>query len=73
MKSRRKYTKGERISSLDELYKSDFIWWRGKVYHKGWFASWQIRYCYIQINGVGIYHVEKIVEEPVEGLVKNEI
>ena len=73
MKSRRRYKRGERITSLDELYKSDFIWWRGKVYHKGWFSSWQFRYVYMQLNGVGIYKVEKIVEEPVEGLVKNEI
>lgn len=41
---KRKYKQGERITSLDELYKQEFIWHRGKVYHKGWFRGWQFQY-----------------------------
>ena len=41
--AKKKYTKGRRITSLDDLYQQDFIMWHGKVYHKGWTHAWQIQ------------------------------
>jgi hypothetical protein len=37
-----KYSKGELIKSLDELASQEFVYWRGKITHRGWFMSWQI-------------------------------
>jgi hypothetical protein len=39
----RKYSKGEPIKSLDELVSQDFVYWNGKITHRGWFLSWQIQ------------------------------
>lgn len=53
-----KYRKGRQIKSLDELYKCDFIFWRNKVYHKGWFGNWQIRYAKAQIEQGLVFKAE---------------
>lgn len=42
-KSRRKYRKGDKINSLDELMTQEFAFFMDKVYHVGWFGSWQIK------------------------------
>lgn len=44
-----KFAAGEKIASIDELMKQDFILskaWDGemKVYHAGWVHSWQLQY-----------------------------
>lgn len=44
-----KFAAGEKIASIDELMKQDFVLckaWDGemKVYHAGWFRSWQLQY-----------------------------
>lgn len=36
MAYKRKYERGERIKTLDEFSRCDFVWVRGKVYHNGW-------------------------------------
>lgn len=41
---RRKYKPGGYIISLDELMKQEFVYCAGKLVHKGWFCSWQLRY-----------------------------
>ena len=38
---KRKYQKGEPITSLDELAKQEFIYFSDKITHHGWFMSWQ--------------------------------
>lgn len=38
-----KYTKGDVITTLDELDEQEFIYYRDKVYHAGWWKSWQYR------------------------------
>lgn len=43
LESKRKYTKGEQIISIDELMNQEFIYLYHKIYHKGWFQSWQLR------------------------------
>lgn len=36
-----KYRKGEKITSLDELAKQEFIYFRDYITHRGWFTNWQ--------------------------------
>lgn len=43
LEKKRKYKKGERITSLDELVKQEFVYWNDKITHHGWFKSWQLR------------------------------
>jgi subtilisin-like proprotein convertase family protein len=28
---------------LDELVSQEFVYWSGKIVHRGWFLSWQIK------------------------------
>lgn len=42
--SRAKYTKGEKITSLDELAAQEFVYFHDKITHCGWFLSWQVRW-----------------------------
>lgn len=54
------YKRGERITTMDELYKAEFIIWHDKVYHKGWHRSWQIKMAYNALyNFGGIFHAIK--------------
>lgn len=55
----RKYEKGELITSLDELMEQDFIFWCGKVYHKGWVQSWQIRMVNEQMKRGNIFKAKR--------------
>lgn len=41
--AKRKWRKGPKISSLDELYRQEIIFWLDKPTPKGWFMSWQFR------------------------------
>ena len=41
MKYIRKYCRGKKITSLDELANQKFIYFYDKITHNGWFMSWQ--------------------------------
>lgn len=56
------YEKGERILSLDKLMEEDLIFWRNKIYHKGWFQNWQLGWIDYQLKRGWIYKVEKVEE-----------
>ena len=43
LEKRRKYTKGEIITSLDVLVQQDFVYIGEKIYNRGWFLSMQAR------------------------------
>jgi len=45
-----KYRKGGPILSLDELARQEFVYFNGKIYHHGWFASWQLSWCAARIK-----------------------
>ena len=45
-----KYRKGEPILSLDELARQEFVFFREKIYHRGWFASRQLSWCAARIK-----------------------
>ena len=46
----RKYRKGDKIESLDELMKQDFVFFHDKVTHCGWFWQWRIGLTYSYIK-----------------------
>lgn len=56
----RKWKKGKAIESMDELIGQEFVWINGKVYHRGWFQSWQLRSIVKSLYNGRIYSVEKI-------------
>lgn len=56
----RHYKKGKVIESMDELIGQEFVWINGKVYHRGWFRSWQLRSVVKSLYDGRIYSVERI-------------
>ena len=38
-----KYVKGDRICDIGNLTHNDFVFYRHKLYHKGWWQNWQFR------------------------------
>ena len=42
MAYKRKYTKGDRVTSIDELVQQEFVYINDKIYHAGWFMSFQL-------------------------------
>lgn len=63
------FEKGKRIESLDELYSCEFIIFDYggfyKVYHNGWFNSWQVRNCINLINNGCLFKAEKVEKSSV--------
>lgn len=45
-----KYRQGGTIRSLDELARQEFVYFHDKIYHKGWFGSWQLMWCETRIK-----------------------
>lgn len=60
MSYKRKYRKGAKITSLDELAKQEFIYFHDKITHAGWFMSWQFRLADRYIQGGILYYAKKI-------------
>ena len=42
MAYKRKYKKGRVISSLDDMAQQEFVYIHDKIYHAGWFMSFQL-------------------------------
>lgn len=59
MSYKRKYRKGARITSLDELAKQEFIYFTNQIVHRGWFMSWQFRLVDMYIKRSLLYYAEK--------------
>ena len=58
------FVKGERIATLGELAEQEYVMWcygmkNTKVFHKGWFLSWQIAFAVRQINGGYLFKCQK--------------
>lgn len=60
----KKYVAGHRIASIDELLRNDLVVIGHKVYHQGWFASWQLRSIALLIKNGAIYTAERRKELP---------
>lgn len=63
MSYKRKYRKGAKITSLDELAKQEFIYLSDKIFHAGWFSSWQFWLAKMYIDRGWLYYAEKEGEE----------
>ena len=50
MAYKRKYQKGEQITSLDELMSQKFVYFYDKITNLGWFGSWQLRWALTMIE-----------------------
>jgi hypothetical protein len=59
---KKKYRKGEKINSLDELAKQKFIYFFDKITHTGWFMSWQFRLAARYVQRGCLYYAERIVD-----------
>lgn len=63
------FIKGKRIETLDELAEQEYVMWcygmseKTKVFHKGWFSSWQLAFAVRQINGGNLFKCQKQVLE----------
>ena len=62
MAYKRKYRKGEKITSLDELMKQDFVYLRDKILNYGFFGSWQIWLVQFYIQKGMLFYAERIGE-----------
>lgn len=63
MSYKRKYRKGAKITSLDELARQEFIYFHDKITHAGWFMSWQFRLAARYIERGCLYFAERIVND----------
>lgn len=61
----KKYRKGDRITSLNELVKQEFVYLGNKIYHNGWFMSWSCRPALNYIERGRLYYAIK--EEVLNG------
>lgn len=66
MAYKRKYQMGERITSLDELVKQEFVYCHGKITHAGWARSWQIGLALRYISVGALHYAVKLEDEKVE-------
>lgn len=64
--SKRKYKPGCHIVSLDVLMKQEFVYCAGKLLHRGWFGSWQLRYANDELSRMRVRKAIKINEEEVK-------
>ena len=46
----RKYSKGELITSIDELMKQDVVYIKDRVMNRGWFQNWQLRFIFVMVH-----------------------
>ena len=57
---KRKYRKGKRITSLNELAKQEFVYLFDKITHRGWFMSWQFSLAQRYVERGWLYRAEKV-------------
>ena len=60
MAYKRKYRKGGKITSLDELAKQEFVYFYDKITHGGWACAWQISLAKRYIDNGCLYYAERI-------------
>lgn len=54
--NRQKYRRGGKILSMDELVRQDFVYFHDKIYHQGWFLSWQLRWAVTRLKWGELYY-----------------
>ena len=66
MSYKRKYRPGNKITSMDEIVKQQFIYCNGKIIHEGWFKSWPFRLAESYIHWGSLRYAEKNEDEQKE-------
>ena len=61
--SKKKYKKGKQIRTIEELEQQEFIYWQGKVYHYGFWGSWQYRWVIDRLKCGQFFTVERTGQE----------
>lgn len=56
--SKRKYKKGERIWTLEELDRQQFVFFNDKVYHSGFWKSWQYKWVLERLKNGQLFKAE---------------
>ena len=59
LEKRRKYTKGEVITNLNELMDCEWVYFCNKLTHKNWFGNWQFNFILYNINRRLLYKAIK--------------
>ena len=59
MAYKRKYTKGGIISSLDEMAQQEFVYIHDKIYHAGWFMSFQLSWAKRKVEAGVVCRAER--------------
>lgn len=67
MAYKRKYRKGDKITSLDELVKQEFVYVFDRINHIAWVKSWQVSLALRYIERGQLYYAEKIEEDTDNG------
>ena len=62
MAYKRKFKKGDIITSLDELASQKWIYVFNKITHNGWFMSWQFRMAKQFLERGVLYYAERTNE-----------
>ena len=62
MSYKRKYTKGDVVTSLDELAEQKFVYIHDKIYHFGWWQSLQFGFLKRKLEAGCILKAERKVE-----------
>ena len=63
MSYKRKYRKGAKITSLDELSKQEFIYCFDRIVHNGWFGSWQFSLARRYMERGWLFYAERITND----------
>lgn len=59
---------GEPLRSLNEIAEQEFVFCNGKLYHNGWFMSWQARSLFHLAKAGKILRAKKIERRADDGL-----
>lgn len=63
MAYKRKYKKGSVISSLDDMAQQEFVYIHDKIYHAGWFMSFQLSWAKRLIEAGAVYRADRREED----------
>lgn len=61
--SERKYRKGGKITSFDELVGCEFIYIHDKITHRAWFMSYQFMYLYQQMAAGFLFRADRRTDD----------
>ena len=59
MAYKRKYMKGDAITSIDEMAKQEFVYVHDKIYHAGWFMSFQLSWAKRMIESRNVFRADR--------------